>query len=157
MLTISVDRKKISNNITATVSVFSDYMFDAVEVRATKAGEPYMRGLGYALLADEKIYGYSPADGTVYFDSPVSYFNFSVSAPELGTDGKYRISVYVRDTLGVWNDVCPVYTSEMQQLTDVNGAHIFVCRDGTGTDEQYKSACKGVHIDNFIHEVLFNA
>lgn len=154
MLTLSMDRRRISSYLKASVTVTSDTEFDAVEVRATKVNDPYMKGFGYGLLCDDRSNAYYCENGVVYINEPVTSFSFDIEAEELADDGDYRISVYVRNSDGVWNDVCNLYTNSSQQLVDSNGACICSQRSGMGTDEGYISMFSGEEIDNFISEVL---
>lgn len=150
MLNISADRDKISAYFKSTVTITSDEKFSAVEVRATKVGEAYARGKGLCVLSDEA----QCVDGVVTFDDAISSFTFDVTASELDTDGEYRISIYVSDSRGVWNDTCTLLTNVEDTVKDSNGRYVLVKRNGTGTDEYYKSSYSGEEIDEFIKEVL---
>lgn len=156
MLTFLTDRNRISNHFKACVTVNSDTEFDAFQVRATKIGEPYMLGVGYDLLCDDLIDGGYCLDGTAYVYEPATSLSFDIESSELENDGEYRISVYVRNTHGTWNDVCPLYTKDEQLIVDSNSAYIFVQRLGFGTDDSYTSAYAGEDIAEFISEVLKN-
>lgn len=150
MLTVSVDRDRISNIFKASVTVSSDESFTAIEARATKTGEAYGRGVGLCLLSDDD----SASDGVVTLSTAVKSYSFDVESSELSSDGEYRISVYVKNESGVWNDTCQLYTSSSDAVVDSNGAYVLVKRNGTGTDASYTSAYSGEDIDNFITEVL---
>lgn len=150
MLTISVDRNRISKNFKAVVSVNSDVPIIAYEARATRSGEAYGRGRGYDLLADDK----TSANGVVTISAPVSAFSFDIESTELASDGKYRISIYVMNENGVWNDCCQLYTSSSEEIKDSNGDNVLVKRNGNGTDASYTSAYSGNDINNFVTEVL---
>ena len=143
MLTISIDRNRISTHFKATVTVH-------YEARATKQGQPYGRSVGYDLLSDDA----SASNGIVTLSTPVSSFSFDIESSELQTDGDYRISVYVRNKDGVWNDCCQLYTSSSEAVRDSNGAYVLAKCDGSGTDSSYKSAYSGNDINNFVTEVL---
>ena len=150
MLTISIDRNRISYVFKATVSVQSDEPVYAYEAKATKAGQPYGRGIGYDLLSDDV----ASSKGVVTLGSPENSFSFDIEFSELDSDGDYRINVYVRDENGVWNDCCQLYTSASEAVKDSNGAYVLVKRNGSGADTSYKSAYSGNDINNFITEVL---
>lgn len=156
MLTFSTDRSRISDNFKANVTVNSDSPFDAFEVRATKIGEPYMRGVGYDLLGDDESEICYYQNGTAYLYEAVTSFSFDIESSELEKDGEYRISVYVRNENGVWNDVCPLYTKTEQLIVDSDGAYIFIQRLGLGIDDSYTSVFSGDDINSFIAEVLKN-
>ena len=150
MLTITVDRNRISPYCKATVNVSSDEPIRAYEARATKKGEAFGRGVGYDLLSDDA----SASNGVVTLSSSAKSFSFDIESAELAADGDYRISVFVRDENGVWNDCSALYTSASQRVRDSNGAYVMVKRSGSGTDTSYKSAYSGDVINNFISEVL---
>ncbi|MBO5935663.1 MAG: hypothetical protein J6Q94_09285 [Clostridia bacterium] len=150
MLTISIDRRKISTLFKATVTVQSDEAVYACEARATKTGQPYGKGIGYDLLSDD----ISVSDGIVTFGNPVSSFAFDIESPELEADGDYRISIYVMNADGVWNDCCQLYTSSADAVRDSQGAYVLVKRDGSGSDSSYTSAYSGNDINKFVTEVL---
>ncbi len=150
MLTISIDRNRISNHFKATVTVQSDEPVYAYEARATKSGQPYGRSVGCDLLSDDV----SASNGIVTLSTPANSFSFDIESSELQTDGDYRISVYVRDESGVWNDCCQLYTSSSEAVRDSSGAYVLAKRDGSGTDALYTSAYSGNDINNFVTEVL---
>ena len=150
MQTISIDRRKISNVFKATVTVQSDESVHACEARATKTGQPYGKGIGYDLMSDDA----SATNGIVAFSNPVSSFVFDIESPELESDGDYRISVYVMNADGVWNDCCQLYTSSAETVRDSQGAYVLVKRDGSGSDASYTSAYPGNDINKFVTEVL---
>lgn len=149
MTSITTDRNKVSPHLKATVTVVSDSVFYAVEARATKQGEPFGRGIGFDLLVDDA----AASNGVVTFSQGVNTFDFDIEASELSSDGEYRISVFVRDASGVWNDCGQLYTKDSQAVKDKNGANILAKRTA-GTDESYKSAYSGDVINHFITEVL---
>ena len=150
MLTINTDRNRISNHLKAAVNVSSDENVYAYEVRATKTGQPYKKGTGYCLLADD----ISVSAGVVTLSTPAKSFSFDIEFAELDSDGDYRISVYVMNKDGVWNDTCQLYTSSGEAVKGSDGRYIFAKRNGSGTDESYVSAYSGNVIDSFITEVL---
>lgn len=150
MLTISIDRNRISHHFKANVIVQSDVPFTAYEARATITNESYGKGNGFDLLSDDS----SSFNGVVTLGTPVTSVSFDVESYELEADGDYRISVYVRDESGVWNDCCQLYTSASETVRDSNGAYVLVKRNGSGTDASYKSAYSENDINNFITEVL---
>lgn len=151
MLSITVDRTRISENLKATVTVTSDTPFTAYEARGTEAGQAYGRGTGYCLLSDD----ITADNGVVTLAQAVTTVSFDIEAAELDyADGEYRISVFVRDENGVWSDCCQLYTSASEAVTDADGKNVLAKRDGSGTDESYVSAYSGNDIDSFITEVL---
>lgn len=150
MLTISIDRNRISNRFKANVSVESDVPVTAYEARATRKNDSYGKGIGYDLLSDD----ISASNGIVTLSTPVSSFSFDIESAELSSDGDYRISVYVRNKDGVWNDCCQLYTSSGEAVRDSIGSYLLAKRDGSGTDTSYKSSYSGNDINNFITEVL---
>ena len=149
MTAVTVDRQRISDKLKATVTVTSDFLFDAIEARATKANENFGRGQGGCLLSDDT----SPADGVLILSAPVNEFSFDVEKTELFSDGEYRISVFLRNTDGVWNDCSALLTPQGENLVDSLGRKMFAKRN-VGTEETYISAYDGTVIDNFITEVL---
>lgn len=150
MLTITVDRNRISPYCKATVNVQSDEPIIAYEARATKSGESFGRGVGYDLLSDDA----TASNGVVTLSSSAKSFSFDIESTELLSDGAYRISVFVKDENDVWNDCSALYTSASQPVRDANGAYVLAKRSGAGTDTSYKSAYTGDQINNFISEVL---
>lgn len=150
MLTIKVDRNRISPSFKATVNVQSDKPIMAYEARATKSGEAFGRGVGFDLLSDDA----SASNGVVTLSSSVTSFSFDIESTELSSDGSYRISVFVKDVNGVWNDCSALYTSASQPVRDSSGAYVLAKRSGSGTDTTYKSAYTGNQINNFVSEVL---
>ena len=150
MITIKTDRKKISRYLKTTVTVSSDMKITAYEARATKNSMPYGMGIGYNLLGDDV----SLTDGIVIPAMPVTSFSFDVEFSELGSDGDYRISIFVRNEDGIWNYCCLLYTSDSEKITDANGAYILAKRNGQGTDELYTSVFSGKDINDFVTEVL---
>ncbi len=150
MLTISIDRNRISNHFKATVSVNSDVPVTAYEARATKNGQPYGKGIGYDLLSDDV----TASNGVVNLDSAVRSFSFDIESSELDADGNYRIGVYVKNGSGVWNDCCQLCTSASEAVVDSNNDYVLAKRKGDGTDALYKSAYSGNDINNFVTEVL---
>ncbi|MBQ8209913.1 MAG: hypothetical protein IJZ35_04965 [Clostridia bacterium] len=153
---VSIDRSRISGSFKANITVTEENGFDAFEVRATKVNEPYMRGVGYDLLSDDVADGYFCENGVAYADSALTSFSCDVESSELDADGEYRISVYIRNTDGIWNDVCALYTNSSQMLVDSNGEYVYAQRLGTGFDDSYTSVFSGEEIDSFIKEVLKN-
>lgn len=150
MLTISIDRNRISNHFKANVSVSSDEPVTAYEARATKTGQPYGKGIGYDLLSDDA----NASNGIVNLSSPANSISFDIESSELPTDGDYLIGIYVRNESGVWNDCCQLQTSASETVVDSNNDYILVKRIGNGTDALYKSVYSGNDINNFVTEVL---
>lgn len=150
MITVTIDRKRISRHLKATVSINSDVKITAYEARATKSGMPYGKGIGYNLLADD----IPLTNGIVISGKPVNSFSFDVESSELSADGDYRISIFVRNEKGVWNDCCQLYTAAFENVTDANGSYVLAKRAGQGTDELYKSVFSGKDINDFVTEVL---
>lgn len=64
--------------------------------------------------------------------------------------------MFVKDSKGVWNDTCTLYSCKDETIVDANGDVILVQRDSTGTDTYYKSANLGLTIDFFIWKVLYD-
>ena len=151
---IIIDRQKISSHFKANVTVISDFEFVAVEVRATKTGEPYMKGCGYDLISDDRSEEYYTENGIAYTYEPVTSISFDIESSELRGDGEYRISIYLKNTDGVWNDVCGLYTNASEAIVDCNGKYIFAQRNMTGVDKSYISVFSGEETDNFVSEVL---
>lgn len=150
MLNITVDKDRISKTLKASVTVTSDENFTAVEARATKNGSAYGRGVGLCLLSDDA----TTSDGVVTFASALKSYSFDVESAELETDGDYRISVYVMNEDGIWNDTYQLYTNASEAVIDSNGKYVLAKRNGTGTDTSYTSSYSGEEIDDFITEVL---
>ena len=150
MITITIDRNRISNHFKANVSVNSDVPVTAYEARATLIGERYGKGIGYDLLSDD----IASSNGVVNLSSPVSSFSFDIESAELSADGEYRIVVYVKNESGVWNDCCQFYTSASEVIRDSNNDYVLAKRTGIGTDTLYKSTFTGNDINNFVTEVL---
>lgn len=150
MLTISIDRSRISHHFKANVIVQSDVPFTAYEARATITNESYGKGIGFDLLSDDS----SSSGGVVTLSSPVTSVSFDVESYELEADGNYRISVYVRDESEVWNDCCQLYTSSGEEVKDSDGRNVLAKRED-GTQQSYTSAYSGNEINNFITEVLY--
>lgn len=150
MLTVSVDRDRLSAVFKANVTVVSDSEFTAIEARATKVGAAYGRGVGVCLLSDDV----TASSGVVSLGSAVKTYSFDVESSELQTDGEYRVSVYVMDASGVWNDTCALYTSSGEAVVGSDGVYILAKRDGSGTDSSYTSAYSGADIDEFVGKVI---
>ncbi len=151
MVSISVDRNRISEHFKATVTVTSDTPFTAYEARGYYAGDIYGRGIGYCLLSDDL----TVADGVVTLSSAVTTVTFDVEAKELGyADGDYRICVFVKTENGNWDDTCQLYTSAGEAVVDSEGRNVLAKRNGSGSDEAYASAYSGKAINDFITEVL---
>ena len=150
MITVMIDRNRISRHLKATVTVNSDVQITAYEARATKTGDPYGKGIGYNLLSDD----FSLTNGVVIPEKPVKSFSFDVDSVELAADGDYRISIYVRNSKGVWDDCCQLYTVAFENVKDSKGDYILVKRVGQGTDLLYKSVFSGKDMNDFITEVL---
>ena len=136
MKTISFDRRRISSYLKSTVTVSSDEPFCAVEARATKVNSNFGKGIGQDLLSDDA----SAVNGVVTLPSAVTSYSFDVEYPELLTDGEYRISVYLMNEAGEWDDTSMLLTNDGKTVTDKSGAVIRVRRDGRGKDESYHSA-----------------
>ena len=151
MVSISVDRSRISTHYKATVTVTSDTPFSAYEARGSYADEKYGRGIGYCLLSDDNATG----NGVVSLASAVTSVSFDVESSELcDADGDYRISVFTMNTDGVWDDTCLLLTSSGEELYGSDGRKILARRNGSGTDERCISAYSGAQINNFTEEVL---
>ena len=150
MIAVTIDRNRIRGYLKGIVTVISDVPFVASEARATKNGEAWGRGIGYDLVSDDV----SSVNGVVTLSSAVYSFTFDVEADELSSDGDYRISVFVMDSSGVWNDCFNLFTKLLQAVVDKNGAYVLAKSNGGGTEESYISAYSGGEIDNFIREVL---
>lgn len=150
MLEINIDRNIISAHLKCTVSVNSDTPVKAYEARATKTGEAWGRGIGYDLLEDDT----ASVNGVVTPEKTVGSFSFDIESHELSSDGEYRITVYIMDSNGVWNDCCNLFTNASEAVKDKNGAYVLAKRNGNGRDDSYKSAYSGAQIDNFISGVI---
>lgn len=150
MVTVTIDRNRISNFFKATVNVTSDKPFVLIEARATKKGSGFGRGVGICLLSDDV----TTLNGVVTLPSAVKNFTFDAESGEILTDGEYRISIFVLTEDGKWNDGSALLTSLSEEVFDSNGDKVFVKRNGSGTDETYKSAYSGDVINSFISEVL---
>ncbi len=150
MLTIQTDRNRISNHFKSTVRITSDEEVYAYEARATRLGEPYGRGIGYDLLSDDT----DASNGVVTLASPLTELTFDIESSELLSDGDYRISIYVMNADGVWNDTCQLYTSSGEAVKDSDGRNVLVKRED-GTQMSYTSAYSGKDMDDFITEVLY--
>lgn len=151
---IVIDRYKISKYFKANVTVNSDFAFVAFEVRATKTDEPYMRGCGYDLISDDESEAYYIDNSIAYTYEPVTNISFDIEAAELAGDGEYRITVYLKNTDGIWTDACCLYTNTSQLLVDCNGYYVYSQRNSTGMDECYVSQFSGEEIESFISGVL---
>ena len=150
MINVTIDRNRISNRFKATVNVTSDKPFTAVEGRATKKGTAFGKGTGICLLSDDT----ATANGIVTLPSAVNNYSFDVECSEILTDGEYRISVFVLTEDGKWNDCSVLLTSADETVYAKNSDVILVKRNGSGTDETYKSAFSGDAINEFVSEVL---
>ena len=150
MLTVTLDRNRISIYKKATVTVTSDEPFIAVEARATRIGSNFGKGVGEDLLSDDA----TAVNGVVTLPSAVTSYSFDVECSELLTDGEYRISVYVMNENGTWDESYYLLTSSGQIVKDKTGSTICVKRNSGVTTEGYKSAYSGEQINNFVNEVL---
>ena len=150
MIKVTIDRNRISSRFKATVNISADKLFTCVEGRATKKGSAFGRGTGICLLSDDS----ATTNGVVTLPSAVDNYSFDVECGEILTDGEYRISVFVMTEDGKWNDCSVLLTSADETLCDKNADVILVKRNGSGTDETYKSAFSGDVINEFISEVL---
>ncbi len=151
MATLTIDRSRISTHFKATVTVTGETPFYAVEARATRVGEPWGKGKGYCLLRDDAV----TSNGEVTLNG-VTSFTFDIENTELNADGEYKISVYIKNGDGVWNDTVFLYTSSNEKVKDSIGKYVCVKRNGNGTDESYVSVYSGSEINSFIAEVLNN-
>lgn len=150
MINVTIDRNRISNYFKATAEVLSDVPFIAIQARATKKGSAFGPGTGICLLNDDTV----TVNGVVTLPSAVNNYSFDVECSEILTDGEYRISVFVLTEDGKWNDSSVLLTSADETVYDKNSAVVSVKRNGSGTDETYKTAYSGDIINNFISEVL---
>ena len=130
--------------------MISDEAVHSYEARATRQGEPFGRGIGYDLLSDDT----ASSNGVVTLTSPLTELTFDIESSELLSDGDYRISIYVMNGDGVWNDTCQLYTSSGEEVKDSDGRNVLVKRED-GTQQSYTSAYSGNEINNFITEVLY--
>ena len=149
MLTIHTDRNRISGHLKATVNIVSDEPVYSYEARATRQNESFGRGIGYDLLSDDA----SSVSGVVTLSTPATEISFDIESSELNSDGDYRISVYVMNADGVWNDTCQLFTSSGEAVKDSDGKYILAKRED-GTQTSYISAYLGDDINNFVSEVL---
>ena len=151
MVSISVDRSRISTHYKATVTVTSDTPFKAYEARGSLADDKHGRGTGFCLLGDDA----DAVNGVVTLPSAVNTVSFDVESAELcDIDGDYRISVFTMDENGVWDDTCVLLTASDEELFGSDGKKILAKRNGSGADESYMSAYSGEQINNFVNEVL---
>ncbi|MBR5232978.1 MAG: hypothetical protein IKW03_02090 [Clostridia bacterium] len=150
MIDITIDRNRISSFFKAEINVTSDVPFTSIEARATKTGSAFGRRTGICLLRDDVTL----SDGVVNLPSAVNEYSFDAECAEIQTDGEYRISVFVLTEDGKWNDGSVFLSLSGETVVDSDGALIFVKRDGSGTDETYRSAYSGNDYNSFISEVL---
>lgn len=126
---VTTTRNTISGDHKATVLVESinpSELIYAVECRATLSGAPWGRGVGVDVLADDL-----QTDSGVYeLPTPAQSFSFDVESSELlSGDGTYRITVYVRDSRGVWDDTFLFIPSGSDMLKTADGK-VFKCKRG---------------------------
>ena len=101
-VTLSVDRSAIPSGGKANVTVTASENIYAIECRATLSGAPWGLGVGTDVLADDLQTEY----GFYELPTPSTTFSFDVESSELlNGDGTYRITVFVRDSRGVWDDI----------------------------------------------------
>lgn len=129
-INISVDRSAIPSGGKANVTVSTadpTELIYAIECRATLSGSSWGRGIGTDVLADNL-----QTASTGYYELPVpsTAFSFDVESGELlSGDGVYRITVYIRDSRGVWDDTFLFIPSGSDKLVTADGL-VFKCKRG---------------------------
>lgn len=126
-VTLNIDRSAIASGGKATVTVSASEDIYAIECRATVSGAFWGRGIGTDVLADDL-----PTTGIGYYElpTPSTSFSFDVESNELvGGDGTYRVTVYVRDSRGVWDDTFLFIPSGSDKLVTADGL-VFKCKRG---------------------------
>ena len=123
---LSIDRSVIPSGGKANVTVTADENIYAVECRATLSGTPWGRGIGTDVLADDLQTG----SGIYELPVPTNTFSFDVESNELiSGDGTYRVTVYVRDSHGVWDDIFLFIPSGSDKLVTADDS-VFKCKRG---------------------------
>lgn len=117
-VSINVDRTAIAAGGKATVTLTSDENMYAVECRATLSGAPWGRGIGTDVLSDD----IQTSGGIYVLPSPSTSFSFDVESAELVSgDGTYRVTIYTRDSRGVWDDTVLYTPSGSSGLRTMDG------------------------------------
>ena len=144
-ITLSVDRSAIPSGGKANVTVTASENIYAVECRATLSGASWGHGVGTDVLADD----YNTANiGYYELPTPSDTFAFDVESNELVTDGTYRITIYTRDSRGVWDDTFLFIPLGSDSFVTADGLTLRTQRSGNGGD--YNSVHTGQQIDNGI-------
>ena len=122
--TLSVDRSAIPDGGKANVTITASENIYAVECRATLSGAQWGRGIGTDVLADDL----QTSSGYYELPTPSTSFSFDVESSELlSGDGTYRVTVYVRDARGVWDDTDLFIPAGSDKLVTADG-FTFKCK-----------------------------
>ena len=115
---LSINTYTVSGSLKASATVTASEPVYAVECRATRKGEPWGRGIGTDVMADDV-----PAvNGVFTLAEPMTVFSFDVEAAELVRgDGQYNIILYVLDGLGVWSDTLLIATTDGKFIRTADG------------------------------------
>lgn len=117
-VSINVDKSAIANGGKASVTLTADENVYAVECRATLSDVPWGRGIGTDVLSDDV----QTSGGVYVLPSPSTTFSFDVESTELVSgDGTYRVTVYTRDSRGVWDDTALFIPSGSSGLRTADG------------------------------------
>ena len=97
VITFSNNRDEISTVLDCVVTFSVDSNFIEFEARATLEGESYGRGIGDLVMnMSIALPNYYPAN---------SNYSFVITDQNLTSgDGVYRISMYAKNTDGIWSD-----------------------------------------------------
>lgn len=97
VITFSNNRDEISTVLDCVVTFSVDSNFIEFEARATLEGESYGRGIGELVMnMSIALPNYYPAN---------SNYSFVITDQNLTLgDGVYRISMYAKNTDGIWSD-----------------------------------------------------
>lgn len=96
-ITFTNDRTTISTKFSCTVKFKVTENFREFEARATIAGQPYGRGIGILLM------NMSIASPN-YYPANTEYTYIITDQNLTSGDGTYRISMYAKNTGGIWSD-----------------------------------------------------
>lgn len=96
-ITFANDRTIISTKFSCTVKFKVTENFREFEARATIAGQPYGRGIGILLM------NMSIASPN-YYPANTEYTYIITDQNLTSGDGTYRISMYAKNTDGIWSD-----------------------------------------------------
>ena len=123
---LSINTYTVSGSLKASTTVTASEPVYAVECRATRKGEPWGRGIGTDVMADDV-----PAvNGVFTLAEPLTEFSFDVEAAELVRgDGQYNIILYVLDGRGVWSATQLFVTSDGKYIITSDG-YLFTTQKG---------------------------